>query len=251
MALPYYYNSQIKKYLMQFQNIFTGLQVSVGATEERGPALIPVPVQYGSRDRVTAALLASNTQNKPLRLPLISTYLTGIQMAPELRKGVGGQRSETYVPRGGVVPDDIKVVKQYMPIPYRLTAEVSIYTSNIEQHFQIIEQLLMLFDPILQIQTDDNVHNWAKITTVELLGIRFEENYPIGTDRRMIVTGLDFDFPVYISAPIDLRSSYVHDIFLRLSTLDYSDPMPQTFEDFEELGGIIENIASVDDIVGP
>lgn len=247
----YYYNSQIKKYLIQFQNIFTGMHVLVGKNDVRDEGLIPVPTQYGSRDRVSAAILASNTQNKPIRLPVMSTYLTGIEMAPELRTGVGGTRSETYVPRGGIFPDDIKLVKQYKPVPYKLTAELSIYTSNMEQHFQILEQIMMLFDPILQIQTNDNAFDWAKITTVELLGIRFEENYPAGVDRRMIVTGLEFVFPIYISAPVDLKSTYIHDIYLRLATLDYQDPMPMSMEDFEETNGTIEKIASVDDIINP
>lgn len=247
----YYYDSQIKKYLIQFQNIFTGIQVSVGKTDTRDGGLIPVPSHYGSRDRVTAAILASNTQNKPVRLPTMSTYLTGIEMAPDLRKGIGGTRSETYLPRGGLIPNDLKVVKQYMPIPYRLVADLSIYTSNIEHHFQIMEQIMMLFDPILQIQTNDSAFDWGKITTVELHGIRFEENYPAGADRRMIVTGLEFSFPIYISVPADLRSTYIHDIYMRLNTLDYSDPMPTSFEDFEEFGGISEKIASVDDIIEP
>jgi hypothetical protein len=86
-------------------------------------------------------------------------------------------------------------------------------------HFQILEQILVLFDPSLQIQTSDGVFDWAKITTVELKDITFEENYPAGADRRMIVTTLSFEMPVYIAAPARLKKDVVQDIYVRIGAV--------------------------------
>lgn len=216
----YYYNEQISKYLIQFMAIFSGLSIQAGKDDNGDPVSITVPVHYGSRDRVTSSILNENTQNKPMRLPVMSSYLRDISLAPERYKGVSTIRSTPYVPRGGLLPDDIQVVHQYMPIPYNTTVELSIYTSNLNSHFQILEQILMLFDPILQIQTSDSAFDWTRITTVELKGISFEENYPSGSDRRMLITTLSFEMPIYISAPARLKQDLIHDIYLRIGTIN-------------------------------
>ena len=215
----YFYNAQIRGYILQFMAIFAGFKVAVGKLDNREEALIPVHLTYGAKDRVVASIFAENTQNKPLRLPAMSAYMNGIDLAPDRRKGVGVSRRETFLPVGGTFPDDITTVEQLMPVPYLTSMELSIYTSNRDEHLQLIEQIFMFFDPILQIQTSDDTFDWTKITTVELTGIRFEENYPIGTDRRMIQTTLDFAMPIYIATPAKLKNNFIKEIFARIGTI--------------------------------
>ena len=107
----HYYNKQFKRYITQFMAIFAGMQVSIGKNDDSDQEeLISVPIQYGNKDRVVAYILGDQTQNKPLRLPMMSAYINGINMAPESRKGVGNTKRQTYLPRGGVFPDEIKTV---------------------------------------------------------------------------------------------------------------------------------------------
>jgi hypothetical protein len=84
---------------------------------------------------------------------------------------------------------------------------------------QILEQLLMLFDPILQIQTSDAAFDWTKITTVELLGVNNEENFPPGGDRRVLTWTLNFEIPIYISAPVDITDEIVRKVVIRIGDL--------------------------------
>lgn len=217
---PYYYNSQFRKYLIQIMSIFAGLQVRVGKNETEDSRLISVPIFYGSRDRVVASLLADNTQNKPLRVPCMSAYLKDVSPAPDARHGIDVTRSNSYLPRSGLFPDDIKVVSQLMPIPYWLTVEVQLYASNTDQHFQLLEQILMLFNPSIQLQINDTTFDWTKIFTIELTGIRNEENFPSGTDRRILQTNLEFRTLVYISAPAEVKSNYINDIYLRIGLIN-------------------------------
>lgn len=245
----YYYNKQLKSYIIQFMAIFGGLRVEVGKTGEIEPRLVTVPIAYGSKDRVVASLKADNTQNKQLRLPIMSAYMNALDLAPESRKGVGNERRQTYLKTGGVFPDDVQVVHQLMPVPYKATIELSIFSSNTDQHMQIMEQILMLFDPVLQIQTNDDVFDWTKITTVELMSIRMDENYPAGTDRRIIQSAMDFSFVVYISAPANIKKDYVADIFLRIGAV--STIVANSEDMVAELnaqGIMYENVFSVDDI---
>lgn len=245
----FYYDNQLKRYIIQAMNIFKGLHVMVGKNDAGEEPLVYVPIQYGSRDRVVQHILGGNTQNKPLRLPIMSMYMSGLTIDSDLMKGKMGQRSQTYLPYGGIVPDDLTVVKQYMPIPYRMSIDLSIYCSNQEQQFQILEQILMLFDPSLQIQTSDTPFDWTKITTVRLEDIRLEENYPPGMDRRMIQSTLGFSLPIYIAPPSTLKQEIVNKILYRIGVIDYSVEIEDIVEDFNAQGIEYETLIDVEKVL--
>ena len=215
----YFFEGQLKSYLVQFCNIFSGLKIQTGKGECDVPEFMSVPITIGSRDRVVAAIQAGNTQNRPFSLPIMAANMTGLALS-QSKKGTNVMDSRTYLPAGGVFPDDLRVVKRLMPVPYNMTVDLSICTSNTSQTHQILEQLLVLFDPTLQIQTSDAAHDWTKITTVELIGISNEENYPAGTDRRIINWTLSFEIPIYIAVPADVRDELVRKIIVQIGDLD-------------------------------
>lgn len=215
----FYYNEQLKSYILQFMAIFTGLSVKVGKSQTEDERLISVPIFYGAMDRVVAALLQENTQNKPIRLPCMSVYASGLDLATDMMHGTGVERRNVFIPSGGLVPDDARVVHQLMPVPYRLTMDLTIYVSNTDHHFQILEQILLLFNPSLQIQTSDSLFDWTRLSTVELKSIDFEQNYPPSSDRRIIQTTLRFETVIRISAPAEVRKDFVEKIFMRIGAV--------------------------------
>jgi len=229
----YYYDQQLKSYILQFMAIFSGLQVQIGKWNDKDERLISVPIHYGAPDRVVAAILADNTQNKPLRLPVMSAYMRNINIAKERMHGTGAERRQAYVPVGGLVPDDIKVIHQRMPTPYNLELELGMYASNSDQHFQMLEQILPLFDPQLTIQTSDGPFDWTRLTSVELDRVNIDTNYPVGTDRRIIQSSLTFVMPVYMDTPADVRRNFVQKIFMRVAAVD-----TVTTDSFEIIGDI-------------
>ncbi len=221
MTIPangYYYDHQFTRYINQFMCIFQGLQVQVGKWNGEDERLIPVDVRYGHPDRVVAAIMADNTQNKPIRLPAISAYLGGFSLDLSRARGVGLERRNTYVPLGGLVPNDVQVIHQRMPVPYNLSIDLYIYTSNSDHHFQILEQILPLFDPQLTIQTSDAPFDWTRLTSVFLKDISVDSNYPIGTDRRIIQSKLSFEMPVEIATPAQVRKDFIEKIYMRIGT---------------------------------
>ena len=234
----YYYDHQLRKYILQFMAIFSGLQVSIGKRKTGDfrisedcegnqtiepnileETLISVPIHYGGKDRIVASILAENTQNKPLRLPLLSAFAKQLEFNTQYATGLQTSRRQTYLPTGGLIPDDIEVVHQLKPVPYKLTMELGVYASNTDQHFQIMEQILMLFDPQMQIQTNDALFDWTKITHVKLESINFDQNYPPGIDRRIIQSTLTFTMPVWLSAPANVRKEFVEKIFARIGAV--------------------------------
>lgn len=153
---------------------------------------------------------------------MMTAYLRDMTINPARIKGRNVEVRQTYLPQGGLLPDDITTIKRQMPVPYDLTMDLTMYVSNIEQHFQLLEQILVLFDPILQIQTNDAAFDWTKISIMELFNISLEENFPVDTNRRMIVTTLTIKLPIYLSLPANLKNNYVKDIYMRVGTVDDS-----------------------------
>lgn len=229
----YYYDNQIKRFVLQFCAIFAGMQVKVGKLDDTDERFISVPIHYGHSDRIVAAILADNVHTKPIRLPVMSAYISGIKLATERFHGIGGERRNTYTPVGGLVPDDTRVVHQRMPVPYDLNMELAIYASNTEQHFQILEQIFIVFDPKLNIQSTDGPFDWTRLTQVTLNDISVDTNYPIGTDRRIIQSSLQFTIPIWISAPADVRKDFIEKIFLRVGAV--STGAMDSFEIIAEL----------------
>lgn len=218
----YYYNQQLKKYILQFMAIFSGLQVQVGKSATLNERLIPVPIHYATTDRVVASIMSQNTQNTPLSLPVLSAWNRGLDIDMTRAKGIGGERRNTYVPVGGLVPDDARVIHQRVPVPYKLDMELGIYCSNSDQEFQILEQILPLFDPTLTIQTSDAPMDWTRLTNVELTGITNDSSFPTGVDRRIIQKTLTFQLPIWIDIPADIRHNFVEQIYLRVGAVDMS-----------------------------
>lgn len=245
----YHYDAQFRKYILQFAAIFAGIQVEVGKRGDIEPRLIHVPIKNASMDRVVGHIKSENTQNKPIRLPLMTFQLVNIDQAPDLRKGVGAQRRSTYMPTGGVFPDDITVVQQRQPVPYRAVFELAVWASNQDQHYQIMEQIFTLFDPILQIQISDDIFDWTKLTSVEMLDIRFDENMPQGTERRIIQSRIGFSVPIYLSVPTNVHNNYVKDIYLRVGAVGTNvDTSFDIIADLDSQDIAYRKVFSLDDI---
>lgn len=219
MIQNYWYDGQIRSYILQFVSIFYGLQVQTGIGECDVPEFIPVPIVVGNKDRVVAALMAGNTNNRMFSLPTMAAYMTTIARADERRKAPGLVDQRVTMKTGGVFPTDLTTVKRVMPVPYNTTMELSIYASNTQQMHQILEQLLVLFNPDLQIQKSDGPFDWTRLTNVTLEDISNEENYPSGTEKRMIVWTLTFTMPIWIGVPMGIKDDLVRKIIIQIGDM--------------------------------
>jgi len=59
-------------------------------------------------------------------------------------------------------------VERIMPTPYLADFAVDIWTTNTDQKLQIWEQLVVLFNPSLELQTTDNYIDWTSISVLTL-----------------------------------------------------------------------------------
>lgn len=216
----YHFDNQIRSYLLQVVSVFYGLKVQTGIGECGEKEFISVPVVIGNKDRVVAAIMSGNTHNRSFSIPAMALNLSNLAIAPERRKVQAFIDQRVTLPVGGVFPTDLTVVKRSMPIPYNATIELSIYASNSNQRDQILEQILVLFNPDLQIQKSDGPFDWTKITKMELIDISNEENYPSGTEKRFIVWTLTFDMPIFLSIPMGVKDDLVRKIIIQIGSLE-------------------------------
>lgn len=219
MISHYHYDAQLRQYLLQFVSIFAGLKVQTGKGECDEPEFISVPCVVGNKDRVVAAIAAGNTQNRVFSLPSMSVYLSSLSIAPERRKVQAYVDQRVTLPVGGVFPTDLTVVKRAMPVPYNAEVELTIWASNTQQMHQLLEQILVLFNPDLQLQKSDGPFDWTRLTKVELTDISNEENYPAGPDRRIITWTLRFAIPIFISIPMAVKDDLVRKIIIQIGNI--------------------------------
>lgn len=236
----YYYGSQFRKYLVQFAAIFSDLNVSVGKNDFNSQTnLIRVPIKYASMDRVVAHIKAENTQNKPLSLPIMSFSLQNISLATDRMKGVGTETRSQHLPVGGDITKDLLTVYKRMPTPVYMDIDLHLYASNTEQHFQMLEQILILFDSgTLQFQTSDSYADWTCINELELVNLSLEENMPQDSSPRVIQSTMGFRVLAYISPPANIKKNFISKAIVRMQVVNTSESFTEALE--QQTGDIID-----------
>ena len=75
----FFYDEQIRRFLLQFARIFSNFQIEYGRANDTGSAtLIRVPVRYGDASRQAQTILQNNSASSMPSTPLITFYITGM-----------------------------------------------------------------------------------------------------------------------------------------------------------------------------
>jgi hypothetical protein len=216
MAVQFFYDEQIRRFLLQFIRMVSNFQVQFGTTDATTGklALQTVPVFYGDASRQAAHILKGMSENAMSTVPAMAVYITGLQYDRE-RMQEPFHVSKLHIRQRRIDPNtgmptseqgDSYTVERHMPVPYRLTLKLDVWTSNTEQKLQLIEQLCTLFNPSLEIQSTDNYIDWTSLSIVTLTDVSWDSRtVPVGTDDPISVATMTFDLPVWISPPAKLK----------------------------------------------
>jgi hypothetical protein len=117
---------------------------------------------------------------------------------------------------------DTYQITRYQPVPYNLQMQVDIWTSNTEQKLQMLEQILVLFNPSLNIHTTNNPFDWTSLSYVELTNMTWSvRSVPSGVDEIIDVSTLQFELPIYISPPVKVqKQTLIHTILNNINQVD-------------------------------
>ncbi len=250
MALAYYYDAQIRRYLIQLERIFGNFQIKVGTDRNGAERFLRVPAVYGDSDRMAQHLKRNNSENTLTPVPFISFYITDIAIGNDRRQNpnfVGNVHisernfdmdTNEYTEEAGKK----YTVKRFMPVPLDLRITIDIWSTKSDHLFQLFEQIAILFNPDINLQTSTNPVDWTQITTLEIesVGWSTQGGVPEGIDEQLNITSMQFKLPIWLNPPAKVnRQKLIHTIVQDITAVNLTlvDPF-STVGAFENMLGV-------------
>jgi len=211
--MDFFYDGQIRRYVTQFMRIFIGFKYKSGDGELRH-----VPVMYGDLSRSVASIIKDNSENKMPSVPRISCYISNLELDTSRladasfvsKMNLRERQYDSFDNNGDPIYGNSQganyTIERLMPTPYKLSMKADIWTSNTDQKLQLLEQMLVLFNPSLEIQTTDNYIDWTSLSVVDLNSIIFSSRtIPQGTENDIDICSIDCSMPIYITPPAKVK----------------------------------------------
>ena len=251
--MQYWYDQQIRRYILQFIRLFDDFSIRIGKKDNSdSETYARVPVRYADMSRMVAHILRHSSENVMNSAPFMSAYITNLQIArdrlqePRLidKVQVNERKFDNSSKEYSAEIGNTYTVERMMPVPYNLNMAVDIWCSNTDQKMQLMEQILVLFNPAVELQANDNPLDWTNITNVELIDINWSSRaVPQGVDSQLDVGTLTFSLPIWLNPPAKVRKqSIIKQIVTRINNTDSIDDLdydPRFTDFFENFSGQI------------
>lgn len=239
----YFYDNQIRRFLIQFGKIFSSWYVTKGKDPNGNDILMRVPIMYGDQSRQVSTIIANNSASNLPSVPLFTYYITGLEYDQrrtqdptfvekmQVRQRAWNEDTSSYDTTQG----QAFTVERLMPVPYTLRVQLDLWTTNYNQKLEIIEQLGTLFNPSLEIQSTDNYIDWTSLSVVYQDGLTFSSrSIPVGTGNPIDILSWKFYMPIWISTASKLKKmGVIHKIIASI----YQDSMLDDIQNEDILYG--------------
>ena len=212
--MAYFYSGQIRRFISQFIRMVSNFEFAIGTNSQGATVTQRVPVIFGDPSRQAAQILQGNSENTLNTVPAMAVYITGLKYDRErvqdptliqkvhLRERRFDPETGTYSHEQG----DAYTIERLMPVPYRLTIKLDIWTSNIDQKLQLLEQISQLFNPASEIQNTDNYVDWTSLSYVLLVDTNWDSRtVPVGNTDPISVATMTFELPIWISTSAKVK----------------------------------------------
>jgi len=236
---PYFYDEQIKRYLVQIMSMFSGYTVETGIQRDGKTRVLDVGVLNSTYDRMVSEIINGQNLNKVGGLPLISIEMNSLRQDGSQRRYAHNTKTYHYSdrnvnmhernPENLTTEDETKkiAVDSFQPTPYEMGISLHLWASNEDQAMQIYEQILQQFNPSLDLQLSNSPLDWMGQCVVKFDGDLNKTRGAIdiggGTGETQNHTyRLDFTVsPVLIAPPSRVRSAeYVNQINVTMKQWD-------------------------------
>lgn len=223
-TMQYWFSAQLRQYRLQFIRAFSNFMVKTGRQGPEGTEeMIRVPCRYGDPSRIASTIVAGNSENKAPAVPFISCIVSSLAMNANRRQDpqlveklqVNERKYDPELSRYTNEIGNRYTVERAMPVPYDLTFQVDIWTNNLDIKEQLLEQILVLYNPMIDVQTSVNPLDWTVLSYIEMQdNITWtSRSIPIGTENPIDVTTLFFKIPIWINPPAKVKKqSIIHQI---------------------------------------
>ena len=131
----YFYNEILRRTIIGFGTLFNSLEI------KQEDSVVRVPLAYGPTKFSKGE--QSPDLNKPMAitLPRMSFEFTGLTYDPSRKVST----TQTFVAKDK--DDGTETKKTFMPVPYNMQFELSIFTKLNDDALQIVERILPYFQP--------------------------------------------------------------------------------------------------------
>ena len=173
-----------------------------------------IPVKYAETNRQASFILRDNSLSSMIAIPSMACYINGLTYNREriqepnhvnkihVRERQYDLDTNAYTTNQG----QGYTVERLMPVPFDLSMVVDVWTSSIDQKLQILEQILVWFNPSMEIQTNNNFVDWTSLSLVELTDVAFSSRtIPIGVEDQYDIATLNFNIPIWITPPAKVK----------------------------------------------
>ena len=207
--MEFFYDGQLRRYLTQFMRLMSNFSYQDGTGK-----LVQIPVRYGDMSRQVSQVMKKNSENVANSAPFIACYIKNFEYARDrvqdptnisavnIRERAFDDQGNEYLNLQGAN----YTVERLMPTPYNITFSADIWSTNTEQKLQILEQILVLFNPAMEIQTTNNYIDWTSISYLEQTGITWSSRQiPQGTENDIDICSISFLCPAWLSTPVKVK----------------------------------------------
>jgi hypothetical protein len=187
-----FYNQSIRRMVVAFGALFN--QIKIARTENNTTKYIEVPLAYAPKEKYKVRLAGDPYLQNPMQitLPRMAFEITGFAYDPT-RKRNSSQRN--------IVRDTTTSAVKYTfaEVPYNIDFGLYVYTRNMDDGLQIVEQILPYFSPEFVATINFDAVNTKVDVPIYLNSVSSEEDYEGDFQtRRSIIFTLNFTMKSYI-----------------------------------------------------
>jgi hypothetical protein len=196
----YFYHEILRRTIIAFGSLFNEISVKRKDDADDVFSVVKVPLAYGPTQKFLARLEQQPDLNKPVQitLPRMSFEFIGLNYDPTRKV------SQTQTFLSPSVDDKTKVKKSYLPVPYNMDFELSVFTKLNDDMLQIVEQIIPYFQPAYTVTVNllDTIGEKRDIPVI-LENISMQDDYEGSYDtRRSLIYTFRFTAKIYLFGPV-------------------------------------------------
>lgn len=208
--IRYFYDKQIRRNLMQITRMFCNFYVTTGTFQNDGKEILRrVPCRMATSDRTVAAIITNNTENFIATMPIMIVTLDGISSNDRMNQSPSTVQYDNPVTRkfdketGKYTHDEGQgyEVRRMNPKPITMKVSVHIFTTKVTQKLELMEQIMLLFNPGVDIQLTKAAMDWTFMPTLRLSDVQYTSKTFENDSTSYDVATLRFTMDTYINPP--------------------------------------------------
>ena len=196
----YFYHEILRRTIVSFGTLFNNINIKHTNDSDNTVSVMKVPLAYSPTQKFLARLEQVQDLNKPVQMSLPRMSFEFLGLTYDTSRKV--TTTQTFL--SGLKTDKTQPRKTYMPVPYNMSFELSIYTKLNDDMLQIVEQILPYFQPAYTLTVDliDTIGEKRDVPIV-FEGIEMRDEYEGDfSQRRALIYTLRFVAKTYLFGPV-------------------------------------------------